>query len=58
MPEVQHPRMTIVFYLRNTSQSEETMGLRSKDWEIVSDWCVWRFYVDIAPTQKQKKNSF
>ena len=54
MLEVQHPRMTNVFDQRNTKQSQELMGLRSKDFENDSDWYVWRIYVDTVATQVGK----
>ena len=50
MLEVQHPRMTIVFDRRNTNQRQELMALRPGHLENESDWCVWRFYLDIVLT--------
>ena len=54
MLEVQHLRMTNVFDQKYTTQSQELIELRSRDFENDSNWFVWRFHGKTVATQVEK----
>ena len=54
MHGVQHPRITIVFEERNTTQSQTLIELRPKDLEKASDWFASSLYRDIVPLHVKK----
>ena len=51
---MQHPRMTIVFEERKTTQSHDLVELKPKDLENASDWYVWGLYCDSVPIYVEK----